>query len=170
MTESFTPLCGVQSQVLPGPGNGVSLVRADVTQYMGLPEALDGRCGTINPIIAVVPLCGIINMLCRYLVRLTVIPKLGMKIGITYWERYKLNHVKFVPFDHQPSLRSYQWPWTRESRYINSHPITDTQKDVAGPIPVMRPLIQCSEPNLHFRDRYCLEGNAFHLRDPTTWQ
>lgn len=36
--------CGEQAQLLPGPGSGVDLVRADVTQYMGLPEALDGRC------------------------------------------------------------------------------------------------------------------------------
>lgn len=30
--------------LLPGEGSGVTLVRADVTQYMGLPEAFDGRC------------------------------------------------------------------------------------------------------------------------------
>ena len=33
-----------QGLVLPGPGSGVTIVRADLTQYMGLPEALSGRC------------------------------------------------------------------------------------------------------------------------------
>ena len=40
-----------QGLVLPGPGSGVVLTRADVTQYMGLPEALSGRCASCKPLV-----------------------------------------------------------------------------------------------------------------------
>ena len=33
---------------MPGPDSGVTIVRADVTQYMGLPEALSGRCAALS--------------------------------------------------------------------------------------------------------------------------